>query len=236
MMISIQGMPPFALAYPIALAIAAPMNAAMMPMMMVSQIGMACLPGTTRRPSAPMMSPMMIAEMMPVMVISLPSHWMPCPYDVPRSLDFPPHIAMRVVARVSLHGCCRTPGRAAARRHGSRAATAEGYIPRPHPTARSADRADPLAPTGVRNTTRSRPAHIRAGQRAKQTDRLLAVCGSPNRYQARIEEQHLRKVPEELSEILRSMVWQVQNAGNLIVRVALPVRAITHKTINLGVL
>src|SRR5947208_12414340 len=48
------------------------MNAAMMPMMMVSQIGIACLPGTTRRPSAPMMSPTMIAEMIPVMAMFLP--------------------------------------------------------------------------------------------------------------------------------------------------------------------
>jgi len=39
------------------------MNDAMMPMTMVSQIGIDCLPGTTNRPSAPMMSPTMIAEM-----------------------------------------------------------------------------------------------------------------------------------------------------------------------------
>src|SRR4051794_11860918 len=51
----------------------APMNAAMMPITMVSQIGMGCLPGTTSRPSAPMMRPMMIAEMIPVMVIDVPS-------------------------------------------------------------------------------------------------------------------------------------------------------------------
>ena len=46
-----------------------PMNAATMPMTMVSQIGMFCLPGTTRRPRTPMMAPMMMAVMMPVMVM-----------------------------------------------------------------------------------------------------------------------------------------------------------------------
>jgi hypothetical protein len=36
-----------------------------MPIRMVSQIRMFCLPGTTRRPSAPMIRPTMIAVMMP---------------------------------------------------------------------------------------------------------------------------------------------------------------------------
>jgi hypothetical protein len=37
------------------------------------QIGMCCLPGTTRRPSAPMTRPMRIALMMSVMVIVPPN-------------------------------------------------------------------------------------------------------------------------------------------------------------------
>jgi hypothetical protein len=50
-----------------------PMNAATIPTTMVSQMGMGCRPGTTRRPSAPMIAPMTIAVMMPVMVTVPPA-------------------------------------------------------------------------------------------------------------------------------------------------------------------
>ena len=46
-----------------------PMSAATMPTTIVSQIGMFCLPGTTRRPSAPTMRPTTMALMMPVTVM-----------------------------------------------------------------------------------------------------------------------------------------------------------------------
>jgi hypothetical protein len=59
-----------------ALAMKAPMKAATMPTTMVSQIGMGCLPGTTSRPSAPMIAPTMIALMIPVMVTDS-SSWVP---------------------------------------------------------------------------------------------------------------------------------------------------------------
>src|SRR3954447_16484249 len=65
MISSIQSKPRV-LATPRARAMNVPMRAATMPTTMVSQIGMFCLPGTTRRPSAPMMRPMMRAVMMPV--------------------------------------------------------------------------------------------------------------------------------------------------------------------------
>src|SRR3954470_24776403 len=50
-----------------------PMNAATIPTTIVSQIGIGWRPGTTSRPSAPMIAPMMIAVMMPVTVIVPPS-------------------------------------------------------------------------------------------------------------------------------------------------------------------
>lgn len=55
-MISSQSTPDVS-AQPAARAIAVPMRAATIPMTMVSQIGMFCLPGTTRRSSAPMIRP-----------------------------------------------------------------------------------------------------------------------------------------------------------------------------------
>src|SRR5215216_6390748 len=57
-------------ATPTAAAIAVPMNAATRPTTNVSQIGIFCLPGRTRRPKAPMTRPMMMAEMIPVTSIS----------------------------------------------------------------------------------------------------------------------------------------------------------------------
>src|SRR5689334_19751347 len=66
-MSSIQSMPRVS-ATPNRRAIQVPMNAATIPTRMVSQIGMSCLPGATRRPRNPMMAPMMIAVMMPVTV------------------------------------------------------------------------------------------------------------------------------------------------------------------------
>jgi hypothetical protein len=54
---------------PSACAMKVPMKAPTMPMMMVSQIGMFCLPGTISRAMAPMMRPNTIAVMMPVTVM-----------------------------------------------------------------------------------------------------------------------------------------------------------------------
>jgi hypothetical protein len=50
-----------------------PTRAATTPTRMVSQIGMCCRPGRISRARAPMMAPMMIAEMTPVTVMILPS-------------------------------------------------------------------------------------------------------------------------------------------------------------------
>jgi len=62
---SIQSMPGVS-STPNAPATSVPTNAATTPMSRVSQIGMFCLPGTTRRPSAPMTRPMMSAVKKPV--------------------------------------------------------------------------------------------------------------------------------------------------------------------------
>src|SRR5690348_423230 len=67
-----QSMPGVFVLMPMACASAVPMNAAIIPTTIVSQIGMLCRPGTTRRPSAPTMRPMMIAVTIPVTVTAFP--------------------------------------------------------------------------------------------------------------------------------------------------------------------
>ncbi|XRQ11197.1 hypothetical protein ACN3XK_10005 [Actinomadura welshii] len=63
---SIQSMPPV-VSTPTVCAIAVPMIAATMPTMTVRMMPMGCRPGSSRRPSAPMIAPMTIALMIPVM-------------------------------------------------------------------------------------------------------------------------------------------------------------------------
>ena len=70
---SSQSMPGVFVEMPSAPASQVPMNAATIPTTIVSQIGIGWRPGTTSRPSAPMIAPMMIAVMMPVTVIVPPS-------------------------------------------------------------------------------------------------------------------------------------------------------------------
>ena len=80
---------------PSARAMNVPMNAATMPMTIVSQIGMGCLPGTTSRPSAPTMAPTMIAVMMPV-TVTVSSSTAPGAAD-----DDPLRLSARSVGRAS---------------------------------------------------------------------------------------------------------------------------------------
>jgi len=63
--------PMVAVGTPRALANAVPIKAPTIPITMVSQIGMPCLPGTMSRASAPTMSPMTMAVMMPVTVMTV---------------------------------------------------------------------------------------------------------------------------------------------------------------------
>src|SRR3954452_13678957 len=67
----IHGKPPLAFAYPNAPATNEPTKAATMPMRIVNQMGMCCRPGTTSLPRAPMTSPTRMAEMIPVIAMTL---------------------------------------------------------------------------------------------------------------------------------------------------------------------
>src|SRR4051812_43179445 len=58
---SSQSMPLVCVGMPSARAMNVPMNAATMPMTIVSQMGIGCRPGTTSRPSAPTMAPTIMA-------------------------------------------------------------------------------------------------------------------------------------------------------------------------------